>query len=346
MSIATLIDGRYRIRVRGFGSERGEVLTFAADVPRATVEAEHARRIAARDSAKVASVRPTVAILAEEYLATRAKKFSPSGLVRATGIVREIQSDQLGAVAAADLKSWHFDDWQERLDDAGDSDGTIDRKSNVLRSIIRNAVRRGKIETSPLRLGDLRRRVPSNKTTPVYFSVEEWRQFIAADVDERYESWRPIWRTLLLTGCRLSEVLLLRWNQIDLREGIIRIEQSKTGFQKLTYIEPELREVLESLVRGIGRALVFARDGSGQARTGQQASRAFAAYRTAARLPCVLTAHKLRHTAASWAVQAGVPLSTVQQILGHRNLSTTEKYAHVGAEHVRAAMGEIGRMAR
>lgn len=339
MSITLLPGFRYRIRVRGFGSERGEAYTFPAGTPRETAEAEHARRVAVRSAEQVASTSPTVASLASDYLATRAKKFSAKGMIRAAGIVEEIQSDPIGSILISDLRSYHFDDWQERLDDAGNSDGTIDRKSNVLRSILRNAVRRGKIDASPLRLGDLPRRVPSNKTTPIFFTTEQWGAFIGADVGERYGSWRPIWWTLLLTGCRLGEILSLRWEQVDLKAGVILIEQSKTTFPKKAYIEPELRVVLEGLTRGIGRTLVFG------ARTSLQTQRAFAAYRDMAGLPRVLTIHKLRHTTASWMVQSGASLRVVQEVMGHRSIQTTMKYAHLESEQVRAGLGMVGRMA-
>jgi integrase len=178
----------------------------------------------------------------------------------------------------------------------------------------------------------------------VFFTREQWQAFITADVPERLHEWRPIWRALLLTGCRLSEILLLRWDQVDLREGVIRIEQGKTDFPKVTYITPELREVLESLPRGIGKAYVFAQMPSGSHRTGVQAHRAWTAYRTAAQLPSVLKIHTLRHTCGSWLAQSGTSLLVIQQVLGHRSARTTARYAHLGAEQVRDALGTIGRM--
>lgn len=340
MSIRQLPDGRFRLRVRGYGSERGEATTFPLGTPRETVEAEQARRMAARSTAHAETTKPTVANLASDYLATRAKKFSAKGLIRAAGIVREIQADPIGAAIATDLRSWHFDDWQERLDERGDSDGTIDRKSNVLRSILRNAVRRGKIEASPLRLGDLPRRVPSNRTMPRYFTLQQWEQFIEKSDGE----WRPIWMALLMTGCRLSEVLLLRWDQIDFREGTIRIEQGKTGVQKLSYIGPQLCVVLESVPRGIGKAYVFATT-AGAARTPLQAYRAFVRTRDAAGLPNALVIHSLRHTCASWLVASGASLRVVQSALGHKNYQSTLKYAHVSDGQIRTAMGAVARLA-
>ena len=51
--------------------------------------------------------------------------------------------------------------------------------------------------------------------------------------------------------------------------------------------------------------------------------------------------HTLRHTAASWMVQAGRPLAEVKEILGHKNINTTLRYAHLAPEHLRDSMAAL-----
>jgi site-specific recombinase XerD len=51
--------------------------------------------------------------------------------------------------------------------------------------------------------------------------------------------------------------------------------------------------------------------------------------------------HDLRHTYASWLVQAGAPLKAVQDLLGHTTLAMTQRYAHLGADHLRSAVDLI-----
>jgi len=53
--------------------------------------------------------------------------------------------------------------------------------------------------------------------------------------------------------------------------------------------------------------------------------------------------HDLRHTYASWLVQAGAPLKAVQDLLGHSTLSMTQRYAHLGTEHLKDAVKLIGK---
>ncbi|MBL2562781.1 site-specific integrase, partial [Klebsiella pneumoniae] len=51
--------------------------------------------------------------------------------------------------------------------------------------------------------------------------------------------------------------------------------------------------------------------------------------------------HDLRHTFASWLVQAGVPLYTVRDLLGHTCITTTERYAHLQNEHLLSALNNL-----
>ena len=60
-----------------------------------------------------------------------------------------------------------------------------------------------------------------------------------------------------------------------------------------------------------------------------------------AKLPKEIHFHSLRHTAASWLIQQGVPVTYVQRILGHANVSTTLIYAHQAEEHLKHAIQKI-----
>jgi integrase len=134
------------------------------------------------------------------------------------------------------------------------------------------------------------------------------------------------------TGCRRSELLELTWDRVDRARGVIRLELTKSG---------KRREV------PFGRDVdaVLARRQQASTRVFQRAS--WEAYRYAFESAVVAAKiddfrfHDLRHTYASWLVQAGRPLAEVQALLGHRTLAMTNRYSHLAPENLRIAVSAL-----
>lgn len=166
----------------------------------------------------------------------------------------------------------------------------------------------------------------------------------ADDYRERMLVFRGVWIGILESGgSRLSEILNLRWSQVDLRAGVAMIYQGKTGAPKAVPITPAWRADLESRPRGFGDTRVYTyRDGAPI--TDAQAARAFKIWREVAGLPRQFTIHKLRHTWASWATQGGAPDRQVQDGLGHADGRMTKKYAHLKPQHLATAFAAVTAM--
>jgi integrase len=154
----------------------------------------------------------------------------------------------------------------------------------------------------------------------------------------------PIFKALLYTGCRLGEMLSLRWCDMDLKRNVVAVVQQKTGKQKVLPIATEFRDVLLSLPRGIGDAPVFARP-DGAPFTSIEVQRAFGIARKLSRIRSELTPHSIRHTFASWLAIAGQPLRTIQELLGHADIRMTIRYSHLSPTHLAEAMRTIGSVA-
>jgi len=149
------------------------------------------------------------------------------------------------------------------------------------------------------------------------------------------EDWRAIAlvKLLIFTGARLSEVLGLRWDQIDLQRGISRLSDSKTGSKTIYLTEPAL-EVLRAVPRFDSSPFVLPGDRDGKRYSGAQ--KAWRRIRALAGLQDVRL-HDLRHTHASEAVTAGESLYVVGKILGHSQASTTQRYSHLAEDPIREA---------
>lgn len=150
-------------------------------------------------------------------------------------------------------------------------------------------------------------------------------------------------RLLALTGMRKSEVLRLRWEELDLARGFATLPRSKTG-KKIVPLGPEAVALLEQVPRWDYTEFVFPSRRAGVP-SDQALWKVWNRVRTAAGLRDVRL-HDLRHTWASDAVGAGVPIYTVGKALGHRKSSTTERYAHLANDPLREAVaGTSGRIA-
>lgn len=140
-------------------------------------------------------------------------------------------------------------------------------------------------------------------------------------------------RLLLFTGCRLSEILTLQWDHVDLDRATLRLPESKTG-AKVVYLPAPALEILASLPRQAGTPFVIAGARPGEHLVDLQ--RPWRRIRTRAGLEGVRL-HDIRHSYASVAAAGGLSLPMIGKLLGHSSVVTTERYAHLGQDPVREA---------
>ena len=129
-------------------------------------------------------------------------------------------------------------------------------------------------------------------------------------------------RLLLLTGCRKSEILTLRWS--DYREGRLFLRDSKTG-PRTVWLSRPARAILDGIARA-GR-WVFPASGGAAPRSADWLERFWRECRAEAGIPDVRI-HDLRHTHASIALRQGATVLAIATLLGHADPQTTLKYTH------------------
>jgi len=135
-------------------------------------------------------------------------------------------------------------------------------------------------------------------------------------------------RLLILTGCRLGEIQTLKWEYITPRH--MELPDSKTGARRIP-LPQAAREVLDALPRYAGNAYIIA--GKIEGRFATDLQHPWRRIRGRAGLPEVRI-HDLRHTYASIAVSSGMPIQMVGRLLGHSQLQTTMRYAHLADDPV------------
>lgn len=142
-------------------------------------------------------------------------------------------------------------------------------------------------------------------------------------------------RLLLFTGCRLREILHLRWSEVDSERGVLNLPISKTG-RKVVILNAAALAVLEDLTQ-VGE-YVIAGTSEGPR---HDLKRPWNAVLKHAGLEGVRL-HDLRHTFASYGAGGGLGLPILGKLLGHAEPRTTNRYAHLDANPLRRATDAIG----
>lgn len=215
---------------------------------------------------------------------------------------------------------------------------TINYELRVLFTFFHWAIKRNHLFLNPVTLVE-RFRVPK-RVLPKFLTAEELKKFFTAcDEDER-----RLFMSILLSGMRKGEVEHLTWSDISFELGVIFI-QEKPEFEwkpktdeRLIPISPMLRELLRiQYAKRTSDLLVFAntagnRDTYILERLKKVCKRA--GIRSS-------TVHALRHSFGAHLRMAGVSLADIGDLLGHKDLATTQIYAKVQQEHLRTMVSKL-----
>ncbi len=179
-------------------------------------------------------------------------------------------------------------------------------------------------------------------------------QALVDSIETAGERWlADVVRVAVSTGLRRGELVHLRWRDVDLDAGFLVVRnredfRSKSGHDRRVPLVEDALDVVSRLAdeRGAAREGYVFRGTQGGKLNADSLSKAFLRSCRRAHVPEGLHFHSLRHTAASWLVMRGVPMSVVQAILGHADLATTQRYSHLAPATLRdemaRALREVG----
>ena len=160
---------------------------------------------------------------------------------------------------------------------------------------------------------------------------------IEADGSETLSAVTAV-RLLMLTGCRLNEIQTLRWEDVDLEAAELKLRDSKTG-ARMVPLSRAAVTVLSALPRADDNPWVIVGKKPGAHLTDLQ--HPWRRIRGRAGLDDVRI-HDLRHSFASRALALGESLPMIGKLLGHSQVQTTARYAHLANESVKASGSRVG----
>ncbi|WNK21219.1 tyrosine-type recombinase/integrase [Halomonas piscis] len=175
---------------------------------------------------------------------------------------------------------------------------------------------------------------PVNNKRDRYLKEEESVRLFEALETSRNTQLPFIVAMLLLTGARRREVLTARWEDMDQEKQIWRIKFNKTGKTRFVPLSDGMLSLLAKIPREEGQGFLFPNP-----RTGKPFTAIFYSWDTARRQAGMpeLRIHDLRHSFASMLVNAGRSLYEVQRLLGHHQITTTQRYAHLSHDSLVSA---------
>ncbi len=163
-----------------------------------------------------------------------------------------------------------------------------------------------------------------------YLTIEELQRLLGCCSPHL----KPIVLVSVNTGMRKGEILNLKWNQVDLRHNFILLDKTKNGERREIPINSTLKELFASMPRSLESECVFVD------KNGKPYGNIKRGFHTALKKAGIrdFHFHDLRHTFASHLVMTGVDLPSVKELLGHKSLTMTLRYAHLSPGHKRKAV--------
>jgi len=208
---------------------------------------------------------------------------------------------------------------------------TVNREVTTFKTVFNKAMKNGKAERNPAQGVKL---LKENNERDRILSPEEYIRLLA----QCPEHLKPIMKMAYHTGMRRGEILNLKWDRVDLKEGFIRLrpEDTKTTEGRPVPLNRELMEMFRAMPRGLPLTPVFTYKGNSMA----EMKRSFT---TACQRAGIegFTFHDLRHTFNTNAYRAGVPIPTIMKITGHKSIAMFRRYTTISPEDLKEAIGKI-----
>ncbi|MBO5292572.1 MAG: site-specific tyrosine recombinase XerD [Lachnospiraceae bacterium] len=241
---------------------------------------------------------------------------------------------ELSDVTVQDLKDY-VDDLHEQKFAAA----TVSRSIASIKAFYHYMYKEGKIEKD---ISEVLKAPRIEKKLPEILSMEEVVRLLEQPSGDTPKELRDkaMLELLYATGIRVTELITLRLSDVNLQMGVILCRESNKerlipfGTQARAALGAYLERARDVMVADAQSDILFV-NCSGQSMSRQGFWKLLKSYAKRAQIAVDITPHTLRHSFAAHLVENGADLRSVQEMLGHSDISTTQIYAHMNHSHIR-----------
>jgi len=245
----------------------------------------------------------------------------------------------IGHLPIKDVTSFHIERIKKNILDAGRTPRTLQHILATCRQVWNHARRNGIVTgDSPTRAV----KIPKFDNQRQRFLTDDECSRLLESLEKKCITTYRQAVISLDAGLRFSEIAGLQWQHIDTIRETILLTDTKSGRNRTVYMTKRLKDIFLNMEKGNPDSLVFPKPDGGQM---IEVSRVYE--KTVAELKLnqgiddsrlKVVFHSLRHTHASRLLESGVDIYLVKTLLGHRNITTTERYSHIRADSLRNAI--------
>lgn len=228
-----------------------------------------------------------------------------------------------------DIGTYQIEKFIKQKFQEGRKKATINRYLAVLKTMYNKALQWGNVKHTPIKNIKL---FKENNERVRFLEKDEMVRLLQACDELGYVYLKRAIITALNTGLRKSELFGLKWSEVDINKKFIFVNRSKNHERRVIPMNEILVKTLINIKEHFTNEYVFS--GKGIRKRFEKVLR-YAIIKN-------FKWHDLRHTFASYLVMSGVDLVTVKELLGHKSLSMTMRYAHLSQSHKTRAMANFG----
>jgi len=248
----------------------------------------------------------------------------------------------IGELPCKSISPFHIEKIKKNLLDAGRAPRTVQYCLAIIRQVWNTAKNHNLVvDESPTK----KVKIPKINNERIRFLSHDEAKALLLAIKKRSEQLYQISLISLHCGLRASEIFNLTWADVLLDNKILMLRDTKSGKTAVAYMTDEIKTMFQKMPKGEHNELVFKNRDGGKIKS---VSNAFDRAVNSLKLNEGITDrrqkivfHSLRHTYASWLVESGVDLYTVQKLMRHSNFKMTERYAHLSKNTLQNAVRQM-----